>query len=67
MTNTNDKHEFSFDEVFQEIPGDKENINMTIPPSIMEKADIKEGDTVRVTMGDNGQVLIEKVENGEEQ
>jgi len=33
----------------------------------MEKADIKEGDTVRVTMGDNGRVLIEKVENGEEQ
>lgn len=62
---------YKVEDIFEDIPGDKENVNMNIPPEVMEKAGWKEGDTIRVLWGDQGTVIIEKVQeeekNGEEQ
>lgn len=56
---------FKAEEIFEDIPGDLENINMKIPDEIMEKMGWKEGDTIRVLWGDQGTITIEKVDNKE--
>ena len=59
MTNT---YTYKAEDIFQDIPDDLENVNMTIPPEIMEEMGWKEGDTIKVLWGDQGTITIEKVE-----
>ena len=56
---------YNADEIFQDIDGDPENVNMTIPPEIMESQGWKEGDTLKITV-ERGVISITKVDNGEE-
>jgi len=58
---------FSADEIFQDIEGDTENVNMTIPPEIAERMGWKEGDNLRILLGDQGTIKIEKVEEDEKE
>lgn len=62
---------YKVEDIFEDIPDDKENVLMNIPPEIMEKQGWKEGDTIKVLWGDQGTIIIEKVQeeekNGEEQ
>ena len=51
------------EEIFEDIEGDEDNILMTIPPEIMESQGWKEGDTLRIQYGDQGTIIIEKVED----
>ena len=37
---------YKVEDIFEDIPDDPKNVNMTIPPEIMEKANLKEGDTI---------------------
>ena len=53
---------YKAEEIFQDIPGDDKNVMMTIPPEIMEKQGWKEGDTIKVEIGDKGTIIITKVE-----
>jgi len=53
---------YKAEEIFQDIPGDDKNVTMTIPPEIMEKQGWKEGDTIKVEIGDKGTIIITKVE-----
>jgi formylmethanofuran dehydrogenase subunit D len=53
---------FKAEDIFEDIEGDKENVNMNIPPEVMEKMGWKEGDTLRILLGDQGTVIIEKAE-----
>lgn len=53
---------FKAEEIFEDIDGDKENVNMNIPLEVMEKMGWKEGDTLRILLGDQGTVIIEKAE-----
>ena len=57
---------YKAEDIFQDIENDLDNVNMTIPPEIMEKMGWKEGDTIRVLVGDQGTVSIEKVEDEKE-
>ena len=61
---SNDTKTFTFkqEDIFQDIPDDPENVNMTIPPEIMEAQGWKEGDNLRILWGDQGTIIIEKVE-----
>jgi hypothetical protein len=45
------------DEIFQDIPGDANNVNMVIPPEIVEYLELKEGDTIRIEVTDSGLTL----------
>jgi formylmethanofuran dehydrogenase subunit D len=56
---------YNADEIFQNIEGDPENVNMTIPPEIMESQGWKEGDTLKIKV-ERGVISITKVENGKE-
>lgn len=61
---SNDTKTFTFkqEDIFQDIPDDPENVNMTIPPEIMEAQGWKEGDNLKILWGDQGTIIIEKVE-----
>ena len=42
--------------------GDPKNINMTIPEPIRDEIGLKEGDTIKVSIGDQGTLIIEKIQ-----
>lgn len=50
---------YTYEEIFQEIPDDPDNILMTIPPEICEQAGLVAGDTVNVSVED-GKLTITK-------
>jgi antitoxin component of MazEF toxin-antitoxin module len=54
------------EDIFEDIPGDSQNVNFTIPPEIMEAQGWKEGDNLKISWGDQGTVIIEKVEEAPE-
>ena len=56
MNNT----KFSFEDLFEDIPGDPDNVLFKIPPEICELKGWKEGDTLTVKVED-GAIVISKV------
>lgn len=54
-----DKYTFNADEIFEEIPGDPENVVMKFPPEILEKTGWKEGDTLNIEL-ENGAIVVTK-------
>jgi len=57
---------FKAEDIFQDIEGDSENVLMTIPPEIMEAQGWKEGDNLKIEWGDQGSIVISKVEESNE-
>ena len=55
---------YKYEDIFEDIPDDPDNVIMNIPPEIMEKMGWDEGDEIKVSVGDKGTVIIEKVNNG---
>lgn len=53
---------FKAEDIFEDIPGDKNNVKMNIPEEIMEAQGWKEGDNLRILWGDQGTIIIEKVD-----
>lgn len=62
MSEETKRYVYKQEDIFQEIENDPENVNMTIPPEIMERMGWKAGDRIKVLVGDQGTVIIEKVE-----
>ena len=50
---------FKAEEIFEDIPGDPDNVMMKIPPEICESQGWKEGDTLNVKV-ENGAIVISK-------
>ena len=57
---------FKYEDIFEEIEDDPDNVNMKIPEEIAEKIGLKPGDPVRILKGDQGTIIIEKVKYDEE-
>jgi hypothetical protein len=53
---------FKQEDIFQDIPGDDENVNFTIPPEIMEAQGWVIGDPLKIEWGDQGTIQITKIE-----
>lgn len=51
---------FKAEEIFEDIPGDPENVIMRIPPELLEQAGWKDGDTLNVEIVDDT-VIVTKV------
>ena len=66
MTEENKTFTFKAEDIFQDIEGDSENVLMTIPPEIMEAQGWKEGDNLKIEWGDQGSIVISKVEESNE-
>lgn len=47
-------------EVFTPDPDDPEKTILTIPPDILEKSKFKVGDNIKVSIGDQGTIILEK-------
>lgn len=60
---TNKTYTFTQEEIFQEIPNDPDNVNMTIPPEVCEQMEWNEGDTLKISIEEDGVISIIKVEN----
>jgi AbrB family looped-hinge helix DNA binding protein len=52
---------YKVEDIFQDIEGDPDNVNMTIPPEISERMGWIEGDILKITVED-GQISITKKE-----
>lgn len=50
---------FLAEEIFEEIPGDPDNVMLKIPPEICEQNGWKEGDTLNIVV-ENGALIITK-------
>lgn len=44
---------FNAEDIFEDIPGDPDNVMMKIPPEVLEQTGWKEGDTLTVKLEDN--------------
>ena len=53
---------YKVEDIFEDIPYDQKNINMTIPEPIRDEIGLKEGDTIKVSIGDQGTLIIEKIQ-----
>ena len=54
---------FKVEDIFEDIPDDPENINMKIPEEIAEAAGMMPGDKIKILWGDQGTIIIEKVDS----
>jgi AbrB family looped-hinge helix DNA binding protein len=54
-----EKHIYNAEEIFEDIPGDPDNVIMNIPQEIRDKLGWKEGDTITVTL-EEGSIVLEK-------
>ena len=52
---------YKVEDIFEDIEGDSENVNMNIPPEISERMGWTEGDILKITVED-GQISISKKE-----
>ena len=50
---------FKVEEIFEDIPGDPDNVMMKIPPEICEAQGWKEGDMLDIKV-ENGAIVISK-------
>lgn len=55
----NEKFIFTAEDIFQEIPGDPENVLLKFPDEVLELAGWKEGDTLDIKLED-GKIVIKK-------
>lgn len=50
---------FSVEDIFEEIPGDPENVLLKFPPEILEQTGWKEGDSLNIKV-ENGALVVTK-------
>ena len=55
------KWEFKSKDIFENIEDDDENILMKIPKEIKSEKGCKEGDNIKILLGDQGTIIIEKI------
>jgi hypothetical protein len=60
LNNNMEKLTFKVDDIFEDIPGDPDNVIMKIPPEIIEHTGWKEGDTLDIEIED-GAIIIKKL------
>ena len=56
----NEPKTYTVEELFEDIPGDSENVVFKIPPEICEKMGWKEGDKIHIAVTD-GKMIFNKV------
>jgi AbrB family looped-hinge helix DNA binding protein len=57
---------YKVEDIFQDIEGDPDNVNMNIPPEISERMGWIEGDILKITVEDGQISIIKKEPDGEE-
>jgi len=52
---------FKAEDIFEEIPEDPKNVNMTIPQEVADVVGLVPGDPIKIKWGDQGTIIIEKL------
>ena len=55
------KYTFNVEDIFEDIPGDPDNVILKFPPELLEQAGWKEGDTLNIVVED-GTITVTKVD-----
>jgi len=63
---SNEKHIYKAEDIFENIPDDPENVNLKIPDEIAEQAGLEPGDKLKISWGDQGTIIIEKLGDDED-
>jgi len=60
---------YNMEDIFEDIPDSPEEVMMKLPPEVAEEVGLVPGDKIKILIGDQGTLIIEKVKdnNGEEQ
>jgi bifunctional DNA-binding transcriptional regulator/antitoxin component of YhaV-PrlF toxin-antitoxin module len=53
---------YKVEDIFEDIPDDSENVLMNLPQEVMDQVGIGPGDTVKILLGDQGSLIIEKLD-----
>ena len=56
---------YKVEDIFQDIEGDPDNVNMTIPPEVSERMGWEPGDVLKITVED-GVISISKKDDDEQ-
>lgn len=54
-----DRMVFNAEEIFEDIPGDPDNVMLKFPPELLEQVGWKEGDTLNIKL-EEGAIVISK-------
>lgn len=65
MSNEQKTWTFKMEEIFEDIPDNPEDVLMKIPEEVCEQVGLVPGDKVKVLVGDQGTLIIEKLKDGE--
>ena len=57
---------FKVEELFEDIPNDPNNVNMNIPQEVADAAGFVPGDTLKILWGDQGTIIIQKIDKKEQ-
>ena len=58
----NKTYTYQVEDIFDEIPDDPKNVLMNLPPEICEEMNLKEGDNIKIELGDKGTLIITKLD-----
>ena len=53
---------YKVEDIFEDIPNDPNNVIMNLPQEVMDEVGIVPGDTVKILLGDQGSLIIQKVD-----
>tara|TARA_R110000796_G_scaffold3053_7_gene11778 strand:+ start:74 stop:259 length:186 start_codon:yes stop_codon:yes gene_type:complete len=57
---------YNQEEIFQDIPDEPDKVTMKIPDELAEAAGFKLGDVIKVAWGDQGTIILTKVDDAKE-
>ena len=60
------KWTYQAEDIFEEMPESPEEVLMKIPEEVCQEVGLVPGDNVKVSVGDQGTIIIEKIEDGKE-
>lgn len=56
---------YKYEDIFHEDPDNPDDLLMTIPPEILEEKGWSEGTKVKISIGDQGTLIIEEVKESD--
>ena len=58
---------YKVEDIFHDIEGDPDNVNMTIPEEIMREKGWSEGTRIKVEVGDQGTIILSEIKDDDGQ
>jgi hypothetical protein len=58
---------YKVEDIFHDIEGDPDNVNMTIPEEIMREKGWGEGTRIKVEIGDQGTIILSEIKDNDGQ